>query len=977
MTINARASQLSSGSGVGPAARRPATAPSGAWESRPAFLFTGHGSQYKGMAEGLFEAHPVFREAIERCDGILGEELKPGLLDVLYGSPEARSLIHQSAYANPAFFALEYALARLWMSWGVTPACVVGHSVGEYAAACIAAVNAPGSVVVSGDRAAIGRLQSEFEREGVRAVRLNVSQAFHSPMMAPILDELREAAGSVRFNAPGIPYVSALTGSLAYNEVRQAGYWVEHFSEPVRFLDAMRSLFTLNPTDFIEIGPASELLRIGRQCASNGLGRASNGQRRDAKWIPSIGPDGGDCEIIAAGLAALSGRGVEADRPAFDPPRIQEARIDDLVRGHVARVTRIPNEDIHPHRPLREFGMDSLTSVELAGMIERETSVRLPFSMLSDRVTVSQIAAYVNDRLRSDRREKSFGPTTLTERPPDHAGSVPPDWRSPGEASREARVDENVLVRLREHGHKPPLYFVPAGDGDLLSFRHVVTLLDRDQPVFGLQPPRPRDVRGLRDMSIHWLVSKYVTELLQIQPAGPFRLAGYSAGGIFALEAARELKRRGHVVDLLVVLDPPSHISRWVGLAYGSLHRVCNLLGLTALARRSNSRWLLRRLHATMDEGLRTHVAIARDHEVVPYPGRITYFRSRTSWIRALNLTVSGRSWRDIAHALVGAVLMDLALADRIDTDLARLMVIDRTPTDNPMLDRVLRRIAEGEEPRDTRGVIETLASDEAAAIQDRALASLVERGIIERQEDKLSEAMVELLFLFRSPRYPKIDDEADREVKARIERVLFSDEIPYPRDIALICLADACGILEMVFDESELEKIASRMELLRKMDLIAREMGGMIAEVKRSPSTAWEMPVAPSSVSARALETSRQVACRASDSQKSLAKSSSGAPSLAGTRRIFVLCCAAGTPRMTPLSRIDSSRASHSFSAGYRAANSRKLSCANSSSTESRTATTDVDWASSEKTPNSPTVPPCEISSTIFASRPSSADNI
>ena len=298
MTINARASQLSSGSGVGPAARRPATAPSGAWESRPAFLFTGHGSQYKGMAEGLFEAHPVFREAIERCDGILGEELKPGLLDVLYGSPEARSLIHQSAYANPAFFALEYALARLWMSWGVTPACVVGHSVGEYAAACIAAVNAPGSVVVSGDRAAIGRLQSEFEREGVRAVRLNVSQAFHSPMMAPILDELREAAGSVRFNAPGIPYVSALTGSLAYNEVRQAGYWVEHFSEPVRFLDAMRSLFTLNPTDFIEIGPASELLRIGRQCDSNGQARASNGQGRDAKWIPSLGPDGGDCEII-------------------------------------------------------------------------------------------------------------------------------------------------------------------------------------------------------------------------------------------------------------------------------------------------------------------------------------------------------------------------------------------------------------------------------------------------------------------------------------------------------------------------------------------------------------------------------------------------------------------------------------------------------------------------------------------------------
>ena len=625
MTINARVSQLSAGSGVGPAARRPATAPNGGRESRPAFLFTGHGSQYEGMAEGLFEAHPVFREAIERCDGILGENLKPGLLDVLYGSPEARSLIHESAYANPAFFALEYGLARLWMSWGVTPACVVGHSVGEYAAACIAGV---------------------FDVED--GLRLT---------MAPILDELREAAGSVRFNPPGIPYVSALTGSLAYDEVRRASYWVEHFREPVRFLDAMRCLFTLKPTDFIEIGPASELLRIGRQCASNGRqcaangrGRASNGQGRDAKWIPSIGPDGRDCDIIAAGLASLSGRDAGADRPAFDALRLQASRIDDLVRGHVAHVTRIPSEDIHPHRPLREFGMDSLTSVELAGMIERTTSVRLPLSMLSDSVTVSQIAAYVNDRLRYDRREKSLGANHLNEPSPGHAGSVPAERRSPGEASREARVDENVLVRLREHGDKPPLYFVPAGDGDLLSFRNVVTRLDPDQPVFGLQPPRPRDVRGLRDMSIHWLVSKYVTELLKIQSAGPFRLAGYSAGGIFALEAARELKRRGHAVDLLVVLDPPCHISRWVGLVYGSLHRICNLSGLTALARRSNSRWLRRRLHATMDKGLRTHVAIARDHEVVPYPGRITYFRSRNSWIRALNLTVFGKSWRDIAQ---------------------------------------------------------------------------------------------------------------------------------------------------------------------------------------------------------------------------------------------------------------------------------------------------------------------------------------
>ena len=248
MTINARASQLSSGSGVGPAARRPATAPSGAWESRPAFLFTGHGSQYKGMAEGLFEAHPVFREAIERCDGILGEELKPGLLDVLYGSPEARSLIHQSAYANPAFFAgiellrIGRQCVDVRASNGQRDAKWI-PSLGPDGEYCdiIAAGLAPfpdGMSRRTGPRSM--RLQSEARGKAFVPCGSTLPQAFHSPMgWTAILGRAsRSQRGSVRFKRPRpeSPYVSALTGSLAYlDEVRQAGYWVEHFSrEPVR-----------------------------------------------------------------------------------------------------------------------------------------------------------------------------------------------------------------------------------------------------------------------------------------------------------------------------------------------------------------------------------------------------------------------------------------------------------------------------------------------------------------------------------------------------------------------------------------------------------------------------------------------------------------------------------------------------------------------------------------------------------------------
>lgn len=179
-------------------------------------------------------------------------------------------------------------------------------------------------------------------------------------------------------------------------------------------------------------------------------------------------------------------------------------------------------------------------------------------------------------------------------------------------------------------------------------------------------------------------------------------------------------------------------------------------------------------------------------------------------------------------RALAGAVLMDLAFANRIDTDPERLTVTDSASTGTPALDRVLNRIAGEEEVRDTRTWIETLSADEAGTIKEAALDSLVTRGILERREEKF-------LWVFRSRRYPMIDGKAEREAKKRIADALFTDEIPHPRDVALICLADACGILRAVFDEREIKRVAPRIELLRKMDLIGREMAGAIADIERA----------------------------------------------------------------------------------------------------------------------------------------------
>ena len=188
-------------------------------------------------------------------------------------------------------------------------------------------------------------------------------------------------------------------------------------------------------------------------------------------------------------------------------------------------------------------------------------------------------------------------------------------------------------------------------------------------------------------------------------------------------------------------------------------------------------------------------------------------------------------SW-SLGYALAAGILMDLALENRIDTDSESLVVLDPTPVGDGLLDPTLAEIAAAEQ-QPPRFWVERTA-DRAEAIKDEVLARLVAKGILERREERF-------LWAFRTRRYPTVQGQAEREVKLRIMSVLFSDEIPHPRDVVIICLAHACRIFERLLSRQELAGATPRIEQVRRLELIGREMSQAITDIEASVAAAMQ----------------------------------------------------------------------------------------------------------------------------------------
>ena len=324
------------------------------------FLFTGQGGQYRYMGRRLYEGEPIFRRVIDRCNEILRPDLPRTLHSVLYPQPGDATPLDETRYTHIAMFAVQYGLAALWRSWGVEPSLIMGHSVGEIVAATvagqmsfedglklmlergrlmqglstpglmaslrvdekrasaalgpyrdrvsIAAVNGPESTVISGDKAAVQEIVSRLEKEGTKVKVLNVSNAFHSPLVEPVLAEFEKTAKEVRYTPPQVPLFSSMRlETVGEHNPLDAVYWRQNLRNTVRFSEAMQKLHGQGYRLFLEIGPAPILVSMGSQCVPIGEG----------VWLPSLREDRDDWQQLLESLGLLYVNGIDVDWEGF------------------------------------------------------------------------------------------------------------------------------------------------------------------------------------------------------------------------------------------------------------------------------------------------------------------------------------------------------------------------------------------------------------------------------------------------------------------------------------------------------------------------------------------------------------------------------------------------------------------------------------------------------------------------------------
>jgi iturin family lipopeptide synthetase A len=335
-------------------------------DKRIVFLFTGQGSQYAGMGRELFETEPLFKDELKKCDRLFYHHIKTSIVELLYSPGSTAEAVNEAIHAQPIIFSIEYALSKLWQSWGVAPSLVMGHSIGEYAAACtagiltledavklvaqrgklmqsvtdpgemvgiltseenvrafiepyddvsIAAVNAPGNVTISGRKASIGKVIETVKQAKIFIEPLIISHAFHSVMMEPYAEKFSHEIGGIEFSPPHLPIISTITGRKAGNELGDPAYWGRHICRTVRFYDSMKLAWEQGYRIYIEIGGTAALAGLASQCVPGFAGDTNH-----ALFLPSLRKGKNAREQLLTSVSSLYLQGNDIDWQQFYKP---------------------------------------------------------------------------------------------------------------------------------------------------------------------------------------------------------------------------------------------------------------------------------------------------------------------------------------------------------------------------------------------------------------------------------------------------------------------------------------------------------------------------------------------------------------------------------------------------------------------------------------------------------------------------------
>ncbi|MER7405897.1 type I polyketide synthase [Streptomyces sp. NPDC000070] len=544
----------------------------------PVWVFSGYGSQWPGMGRRLLAEEPAFAAAVQKLDPQLAPECGLSLYDHL----SSGTGLDRLDVAQPVLFGLQLALAELWRSYGVEPAAVIGHSMGEVAAAVcagaldvadgarviavrarllsglsggamavvdlddaeleflerdfpgvhVAVHSSPRQKVVTGEEAAVAGLVRRLEGRGRAARAMRVVGAGHSPQVDPLLPELADALSGIRGRRPRVPVYSTVLDDPRGDCVFDAAHWAANLRRPVRLDRALASAAADGHTAFVEISPHPVLTGAVADTVPDALALAT--LRRDA--------DG--AEAFAGQLAALYVAGRRLPVPpgrVVDLPVPRWRHVRHWWTDGRARTEPVPETE--PARPPADVAQPSSVLARLAHHIAAVTGhppTRVtPGTALADLGLDSLMAVRVRTAV-----EREFG-IELPLRDLFAAATV----EDAAARIRQALPREAIPLRpLRATGSRPPLFLVHAAGGPVTVYRTLAERLGEDRPVYGLD--RIEEARTVPEKA-----RRYAEAIAAAHPDGPCLLGGWSFGGFVAQETARQLTAAGRDVPLVVLID--------------------------------------------------------------------------------------------------------------------------------------------------------------------------------------------------------------------------------------------------------------------------------------------------------------------------------------------------------------------------------------------------------------------------------------